>query len=315
MPRFRKAVLLYNPVSGSRAHRESIVRRVADVLRPIATEFSVEPTRAAGSGEAQAREAIAAGADLIIAAGGDGTVFEILQAVAETQTALGVIPFGTGNVLALDLALSGDPLRAAAALLHYEPRRIAVGRIASAGAASKYFTVAAGVGVHAELIYHSGSSAKQTHGIAAYYVSGFRLLFSHDFIPFTVEITAPDGRVTREEILELVAMRVSSFGRWLSRWRPGSSLDSPSMQLVLLRQSSRWAMTRYIFSALTGRAHRPDQSSRSADVRFVASVRVRCTDMDPQRRIRTQADGEMLGTLPSELEIIPAALIMLMPNR
>ncbi len=312
MAPFRKAVLLYNPVSGSRAQREAAVARVAEILRPLAGNLIVEATRHAGSGAEQAHQAIADGADLIIACGGDGTVFDILQGVATTGAALAVVPFGTGNVLALDLGLPYDPIAAAKALLAYEPRRIAVGRIASTNVEAKYFTVAAGVGVHAELIYRSGAAAKKSHGIAAYYLSGFDLLFRHDFLPFTAEITAPDGTVTREEILELVAMRVSSFGRWLSRYRPGSSLESPTMQLIVLRESSRWAMCRYVFGALTGRAHRADMTSRSADVRFVPAIKVRCTAVDPQHKIRAQADGEMLGGLPAELEIVPDALTMMM---
>jgi diacylglycerol kinase (ATP) len=313
MTHFRRAVLLYNPVSGNRADRERQVRAVADILRPIADEFLIEPTQHAGTGTAQAQAAIAAGCDLIIAAGGDGTVFEILQGVANTAAALGVIPFGTGNVLAVDLALSFDPLAAAKAMLSYEAQRIAVGRITSTGREPKFFTVAAGVGVHAELIYNAGTAAKKRSGILAYYVSGIRLLFAHRFVPFKIEITSPDGNVVRDEVLELVAMRVSSFGRWLKRWRPGASLSSPSMQLVLLKQSSRWAMARYIFGALTGRAYRKDMTSRSADVSFVAATRVRCIPIHDVERIRAQADGEMLGEMPVELEILPNALTLLMP--
>jgi diacylglycerol kinase (ATP) len=313
MPRFRKAVLLYNPVSGDHSKREEHIRAVTEILRPLAAELLVEPTRSAGSGEQQAREAIAAGCDLIIAAGGDGTVFEILQGVANSKVALAVVPLGTGNVLAVDLALPCDPVLAAQTLLTYEPKTIALGRITSTGRDPKFFTVAAGVGVHAELIYNAGSSAKKRGGIAAYYVSGIRLLFAHRFVPFTIEITTPDGRILRDEVLEMVAMRVSSFGRWLKRWRPGASLASPTMQLVLLKQSTRWAMSRYIFGALTGRAYRKDMTSRSADVSFVTATRVRCTPRDQAERIRAQADGEMLGEMPVELEILPNAFTLLMP--
>jgi len=313
MARFRKAVLFYNPVSGDHTNREAQVRAVAAILRPLADEFLVESTRHAGSGEMQTREAIAAGCDLVIAAGGDGTVFEILQGVAQSDVALAVIPLGTGNVLAVDLALPPDPIRAAQSLLSYQPQRIALGRIISSGREPKFFTVAAGVGVHAELIYNSGTAAKKRTGILAYYVSGIHLLFAHRFVPFKAEITMPDGRIIHDEFLEMVAMRVSSFGRWLKRWRPGASLSSPHMQLVLLKQSSRWAMARYIVGALTGRAHRNDQTSRSAHVTFVSATRVRCTPIDHTKRIRAQADGEMLGEMPAELEILPSALTLLMP--
>jgi diacylglycerol kinase (ATP) len=314
MARFRKAVLLYNPVSGDHSNRENQVRAVADILRPLADEFIVEPTRHAGSGEMQTREAIAAGCDLVIAAGGDGTVFEILQGVAQSNVTLGVIPLGTGNVLAVDLALPFEPIAAAKTILAYEPRRIALGRIVSSGREPKFFTVAAGVGVHAQLIYNSGTAAKKRTGILAYYVSGIRLLFAHRFVPFKAEITTPEGKIIHDEILEMVAMRVSSFGRWLKRWKPGASLSSPHMQLVLLKESSRWAMARYIFGALTGRAYRKDMTSRSADVSFVSAVRVRCAPIDRAERIRAQADGEMLGEMPVELEILPNALTLLMPK-
>jgi len=112
----------------------------------------------------------------------------------------------------------------------------------------------------------------------------------------------------------MVAMRVSSFGRWLKRWKPGASLSSPHMQLVLLKESSRWAMARYIFGALTGRAYRKDMKSRSADVSFVSAVRVRCAPIDRAERIRAQADGEMLGEMPVSLEILPNSLTLLMPK-
>src|SRR4051812_33596419 len=117
MRRFRKAVLLFNPVAGSHADRAAQVKTVAEILRPIADELVIEPTRHAASGERQAREAIAAGCDLVIAAGGDGTVFEVLQGIANSDVALAVIPLGTGNVLAVDLALPFDPIAAARVLL------------------------------------------------------------------------------------------------------------------------------------------------------------------------------------------------------
>ena len=58
MPRFRKAMLLYNPVSGNRADREAQVRAVSEILRPLADDFHVEATQHAGSGASQAKHAI-----------------------------------------------------------------------------------------------------------------------------------------------------------------------------------------------------------------------------------------------------------------
>jgi len=111
-----------------------------------------------------------------------------------------------------------------------------------------------------------------------------------------------------------VALWDGNTGKELKRWKPGASLSSPHMQLVLLKESSRWAMARYIFGALTGRAYRKDMKSRSADVSFVSAVRVRCAPIDRAERIRAQADGEMLGEMPVSLEILPNSLTLLMPK-
>ena len=109
----RKAVLLYNPLSGRRH-----VRRVADVeaamavLRQAGVEATLEPTRGQADAPEQARHAIADGCDTIFACGGDGTVHDVLQGMVGSDAALGIIPLGTANALAHDLRL---PLSAVAA--------------------------------------------------------------------------------------------------------------------------------------------------------------------------------------------------------
>src|SRR3954468_15948972 len=98
---FRRAALIYNPSSG-RQHslRLHKVEAAAAVLRAAHIEATLIPTRAAGSAGEQAREAIAAGHDAIFACGGDGTVLDVLQGIAEKHpdVPLGVAPLGTGNV-------------------------------------------------------------------------------------------------------------------------------------------------------------------------------------------------------------------------
>ncbi len=179
-----------------------------------------------------------------------------------------------------------------------------------------YFSVAAGVGVHAELIYGATALRKQRGGFAAYYIAGLSLLMAHQFTPFPVEITLPDGSRRQEELLELVAMRVSSFGKWLSRWRPGGALDHDYLQLITLKPSSRLAMIRYVISAIF-RGANPGSKSRSARIEFVRArcVRFRAIDTRLAARLRAQADGEVLNSVPVEMSIVPQALTLMMPPR
>ena len=315
MPVFHKALLLFNPVSG--AHLESrmaTMRRIAEIFCRAGVEVAVEATQARDSAGRQARTAISGGCDAVFACGGDGTVFEVLQGVAESTAMMGVIPLGTGNVLAHDLGLAPAPERAATQILGFAAQRISLGRIVSAGR-SRFFTVAAGVGVHAELLYRANAGVKQRGGNLAYYSHGARLLFRNAFVPFQLEIVTSEGSTIQTTALELVAMRVRSFGGPLRHWRPGSSLLSPDLRLILLRNSSRAHMLRYALRALTGIAPYDGLEKADADLSFVSARSVRCSaPCVDASQLRVQADGELLGAMPTEISIVPRALTLLVPN-
>lgn len=226
---------------------------------------------------------------------------------------MGVIPLGTGNVLAHDLGLAARPERAASQILNFTPHTISLGRIESVGR-SRFFTVAAGVGVHAELLYRANARIKQRGGYLAYYTHGMRLLFRHAFVPFPVEITTNEGKLVETTALELVAMRVRSFGGPLSHWRPGSSLLSSELRLVLLRNSSRAHILRYTLQALTGMAPYDGLENPDADLSFVSAMSVNCLPPDAHAsELRVQADGEVLGPTPARISIVPQALTLLVP--
>lgn len=313
MPAFHKALLLFNPVSGAHLEvRTATMRRIAEIFHRAGVEVKVEATQARGSAGPQARAAIRAGCDAVFACGGDGTVFDVLQGVAESPAMMGVIPLGTGNVLAHDLGLAGKPERSAAQLLGFTPQSISLGRIETGGR-SRFFTVAAGVGVHAELLYRANARAKQRGGYLVYYSQGARLLFRHAFVPFPVEITTTGDEVIETTTLELVAMRVRSFGGPLRHWRPGSSLHSDNLRLVLLRNSSRAHMLRYTLQALTGIAPYDGLEKSEADLSFVSAKRVVChTPGARAAQLRVQADGELLGPTPTTISIVPNGLTLLM---
>src|SRR5580700_10769518 len=142
----RKAILLYNPLSGRRRGRRlADVDAALAVLRNAGVEASAAPTRAASDATDQTRQAIAAGCDTVFACGGDGTIHDVLQGLVGTHTALAIIPLGTANSLANDLQLPRSPTAATRAALTANPRRIAVGRVDyqdfAGNRAQRYFTV------------------------------------------------------------------------------------------------------------------------------------------------------------------------------
>ncbi|HYX68418.1 MAG TPA: diacylglycerol kinase family protein [Terriglobales bacterium] len=323
----RKAALLYNPASGHRRERRlAHVEEAAAVLRAAGVEVLVMPTRAAGTAGEQAREAVAAGCDTILACGGDGTVHEILPGLAGGAAALGVIPLGTGNGLANDLGTAHHTAQAARQLLLAETRRIALGHVEfhdrEGRPGQRYFTVAAGAGGDARMLYEVGHQAKGRHGMLAYYLNVARQLVTYPLSPFEVEYReSGSGERRVVEVSQMLAIRIRDFGGIVRKIAPQAGLERDDFQLLLVRTARRRAFLRYIVQTFL------DRPRRVRDIDIVYASEATCRELapdDPRRAawprrppcaIYTEADGEVLGRLPLRLSMAPAALNLLFPAR
>ncbi|HXY02179.1 MAG TPA: YegS/Rv2252/BmrU family lipid kinase [Terriglobales bacterium] len=310
----RKVLLLYNPLSGRR-RRLADVEAAASVLRGKGIDVSSAPTQIAGDATDQVQEAIAAGCDTIFACGGDGTIHDVLQALVGTDAALGVIPLGTANSLAHDLAIPLSPTGAAHTALTARARRIAVGRVEyqtrEAERQSRYFIVAVGIGADAHLFYKLNPVAKRHLGMMAYYIKATRLWLTHKMEHFAVDIAdGPQSR--RYEVSQLLAVRIQDFGGVLRELAPGASLERDDLRLVLFHTRSRAAYLRYIVRGLIGvRWNVPGIELLHG---HALTSQPLTTGSQPSR-IFIEADGELLGTLPAEITVIPNSLNLLMPAR
>jgi YegS/Rv2252/BmrU family lipid kinase len=321
----RKASLLYNPVSGGRrSRRQAELDAANSVLRAAGVQAELVLIRSSLDAAEQARQAIAAGSDTIFACGGDGTVHDILQGLAGTKTALALLPMGTANALAHDLGVPLHPVAAAHASLSATPRRFALGHIKYHDLDSKpgtrYFTIAAGIGVDAHLFYKLSPSLKGRLGMAAYYTKAWHLWMTHRMVRFQVQhLEAGASGPRSASVTELLAVRIRNFGGVLQELAPGASLDRNDLRLVLCRTSSRTAYVLYVFRGLFGRR------ANMPGIDLVHSEKVSCqylpasarpNDSDEARpRVYVEADGELLGTLPAEISVVPNALTLLVPAK
>lgn len=311
----RKAILLYNPLSGRRRGRPlPDVEAALGVLRSEGVEASAAPTRAASDATDQTKQAIADGCDTVFACGGDGTIQDVLQGLVGSKAALAVLPLGTANCLAHDLRLPLAPRDAAQAALTAKPRRIAVGRIEYVDFAgkrsSRYFTVTVGIGVDAHLFYKLDPLAKRRFGMAAYCAKATRLWLTHKMENFAVEIR--NGQNQRSEVSQLLAVRIREFGGVLRELAPGASIDRDDLRLVLFHTHSRLAYLRYILRGL----FRTNWQVPGIDLLYSASVA--CCDLPSstgaRSRIFVEADGELLGTLPADISVVRDGVTLLMPG-
>jgi diacylglycerol kinase family enzyme len=261
-----------------------------------------------------------AGCDTIFACGGDGTIHNIAQVLANTSTALAILPIGTANALAHDLNLPLKVVDAAKASLHAAPRRIALGRVHYAdlrgNPTARFFVIAAGVGVDAHLFYKLYSGIKQRMGMAAYYAKAWHLWFSYPMTRFVAEyLETGSNAPQRAEVTELMAIRIRNFGGVLQELAPGASLDRDDTRLVFCRTASRAAYLAYVARGLL-RAR-----WRIPGIDLAHSTRVSCQYQPPssgeqqRQKIYVEADGELLGTLPAQITVVPNALTLLAPPR
>jgi YegS/Rv2252/BmrU family lipid kinase len=138
-------------------------RKTVDRMAKLAPDAKLLLTENAGDGERQAKEAMAMGCRTIVAAGGDGTVNEVLNGIDPAQCTLGIIPVGTMNVLALELGISPDLERALAVIRKNRRRRVDLGY-----ANQRRFIQLAGVGLDAEVVKKTHPEAKRAWGPWSY---------------------------------------------------------------------------------------------------------------------------------------------------
>ena len=310
----RKAALLYNPVSGgNRKSRRAELESALALLRSHRVEAELIPCQSSDHTKQEARRAVESGCDTIFACGGDGTVHDVLQVLAQTSTGLAILPMGTANALAHDLRLPFDLTKATHAALNAAPRRVALGRIEyldlDGNPGTRYFIVAAGAGVDAHLFYKLRAGMKKRLGMVAYYAKAWSLWFNHTMVRFAVEyVDSSSGERREARVTELMAVRIRNFGGVLQELAPGAGLERDDLRLVSCRTSSRIAYLLYVTRGLLRRRW------RIPGIDLADSRKVSCRYLNEQSKVYVEADGELLGTLPVEITIVPDALTLLAPR-
>lgn len=313
----RRVLFFLNPLLMERRNRRASVDRVAALLRETGCTVDLQDTLSAHSAGEQAQEAVSSGFDTIFVCGGDGTFFQVIQGVAGSDTKIGIIPFGTGNVLAQNLRLPHDPIEAMRAQMNAAAVSIPLGKIAcKAPGHTKdrnwYFTIAAGMGVHAAMMNLAPTgSGKRVGGRAAYYAGGLRLLARHPVEPFDLEMALADGSVRKYRASEMIAVRVGE----LNRWRPGGDLQSPTLRVASIPETTRMGLAHASYHALVTR--RTSGPSKLPYPHYDDVLSLTChpvPDYSYQSPLLIEADGEVIGMKTATISMAQRRLCLLWPE-
>ncbi|MAO55725.1 MAG: lipid kinase [Rhodospirillaceae bacterium] len=287
----RNALVIFNPTAGGR--RRARLDRVLAHMRALGAVVTLHETTARGDAERTAREAPADVHDVIVAAGGDGTINEVINGLAGRDVPLGIIPLGTANVLAaeLDLPTDAEGLARTIALGRLQP--VTLGEVNG-----RRFVQMAGVGFDAHVVASVDTGMKRLVGKLAYVWETLRGFFRFDFRPYHLIV---DGKAY--DVGSAVFANGHFYGGRFVCARE-ARLTDPHLHVCLFKSVGPWSALRYAAWMMLGRLDKlPDY-----EVIPATSIVVEGAAGEP-----VQGDGDIVATLPLDARISADRLDMLVP--
>lgn len=294
---YSHACLIHNARAGRGQHkRQRQVRQVIHELQQSGLKVSQLETRRAGDGEALARQAVQEGADLIIACGGDGTINEVACGMIHSAIPMAILPAGTANVLARELGLPLDIEAAGRCILSSVPRRLPMGR-----AGTRPFLLMTGVGFDAYVVSKVSPYWKRWFGMGTYVFEAIR----QSLLRSPARFVAFDGSCTHQLTFACVA-KTRHYGP--IQIVPEANLFREEFFVYGFHSQNRFRYFLYALAVLTGRAGMlPDIS------RFPTRHLQFTPENGSGETIFLQTDGELAGSIPCSITVIPDALTLLVP--
>ncbi|MGE0736089.1 MAG: diacylglycerol kinase family protein [Alphaproteobacteria bacterium] len=289
--RARHVLILLNPTAGRR--RRALFDATLVALGRRNVVVTLRTTERAGHATELARAATTERFDAVIAAGGDGTIYETINGLVGSTMPFGVVPLGTANIFAASVGLRRRAERIAETIATASPTPIKLGRFGD-----RYFALMISCGPDARVVEHLNLRLKRLTGRFAYAWETWRQFLHFRPIVYEADI---DGVAHRAHWI-IVANQKFHAGPYTIA--PDARWDDDKLHVVLMVGGTRWAMLGYGIALFAGRL--PDRS----DVKIIAAAQVtlRGPSSEP-----LQADGEIAGRLPVTVECVPAALRVLMP--
>lgn len=294
-----RILVITNPAA-ARTHPRT-VRQVRDLLRQGGWQVEVVATGGAGDARRLAAEAVTAGLDAVAVFGGDGTTMQAASSLVGSDVALGLIPGGTGNLLAGNLRIPYSAARAAEILVRGLSRRLDLGRLDTAGH-HHYFAVACGAGFDARIMAETSSALKQRWGVGAYIATSLRLVSELRNQRYHVVV---DGVEYDANAAVLLVANCAEVLPPILRFGDGVRPDDGMLDVVVLRADSLAEGMHAIWHFLRREG---GPASRVGHVRG-REIQVSCETPVP-----VEMDGDLGGMTPFTVSVVPGAIRVIVPE-
>jgi diacylglycerol kinase (ATP) len=292
----KRARIIYNPTSG----RELFKKHLAEVLIKLEQagyETSVHATICEGDATEAARIAVERKYDIVVAAGGDGTLNEVVNGLAEQdyRPKLGIVPMGTTNDFARALHIPRDIGQAIDVITKGESIPVDIGRMND-----RYFINIAGGGRITELTYEVPSKLKTMMGQLAYYLKGIEMLPSIKPTDVSIEY---DGKLFEGEAMLFLIGLTNSVGGF-EKLAPDASINDGLFSLLILKKTNLAEFIRIATLAVRG------EHVKDPNVIYTQANRIK---IQAKEKVQLNVDGELGGVLPAEFENLYRHLDVFVP--
>lgn len=293
-----KALVIFNPPAGNNGGQvlhDALSRHFTAV--PI--EYEVYETRKGDRLAEIVRRRLRDGFDLVVAAGGDGTVSAVSDGLMGSSIPLGIIPTGTGNLIARELNIPGE-MEAAVALIAGTPR---IRKIDAMRIGRRAFVLNASVGISASIIGGTTRRNKSRFGRIAYIGTALLKILSSRPRYLVVEV---DGKQHQYRAVEVAIMNCGLLGRLFYPKGPEIRIDDGHLGVWILSMKTIWNYPRYVIGVVAGWTVNPE----SHFIRAVKTISIRSN-----APLLVQADGDIIGTTPIDVEVLPGVLTVLVSEK
>jgi diacylglycerol kinase (ATP) len=296
-----RALLIANPAAARTAR--GAVNTVSRTLRDGGWEVEVLATGGPGDARQLAEYGVREGVDVVTVFGGDGTTMQAAAALVGTDVSLGVIPGGTGNLLAGNLRIPASPARAARALLAAKPRPFDLGRMERPSMA-QYFAVACGAGFDAQVMAATISEQKQRWGMAAYVATSLRLITD---IRSMLHVITIDGVEYEANAAMVLVANCGEVIPPLVKLGHGIAPDDGLLDVIVVRADNFSQSLRAVWDLL-----RVGPGTLAAGT-YVGHARGKEVRVESERVQPVQLDGEPGGQTPFTATVVPGAIKIMVP--
>ncbi|MEM7736004.1 MAG: diacylglycerol kinase family protein [Deinococcota bacterium] len=295
-------LVIVNPASSRTDHT------TADNLVEIFQAYNYIPevliADAEGDVRSWAKHACNEAFKAVAVVGGDGTIMEVVSGLLEADVCLPIfiLPAGTGNLLAHALHIPEDPVKALETLVNGDLGTLDVGYIKNK---KRYFMVAAGAGLDAETMQDTDTSDKEKLGRRAYVLATLRNLFKLEKHNITLRFEDDKSSPVQVKAHTVMVFNASKVDVGGIRLGPGVTPHNGLLEVAVLRGVSFWNAMVDMWHLLFHQLPKRDAPDRYS---------TKCIYIDAQPPLLTQADGDVLGYTPLDIELLPDAIEVFVPK-